>query len=496
MKVSKYNLIVVISRNVTSKFQAQKNQELNIFSKLVLKRDVILSCINLFFISLLALIFFSCNTGRNLSEKNNPKPDWVTSKPQSSTYYIGVSSAPKKGYLPSEYIQSAQQKALADMSASISVNIESTSVLSRIEDNYNLHENFSSEIIATTSQLLEDYELVDVWEDENYYWVYYRLSKTIYKTQKEKKKQQILLESKNKLKQADDLINKRSYYNAFQFYSDAFSVLKPYLGESTLTEIDGNTQDLGNYIFTKIAGFVNDINFKFPEDEVSVKKGVDIDADIFNVNVFYKNEYTMSNIPVKINFTGSGLLRNSETSDNNGKFFCSVKKVTSSPGMETLSVNVDMLSLSKVAKDPMIRNIIKSIPASENKLRVKVIKPVLKIISNEKSFETETSENKLKSTFQSMLSSEFSFTESTEYDFILNITSNTTKNGQKYGEPLVVINYTFDLTNTNGKNVFRKSSSNEYYASTYEVAVNKAYNEVSTSIERFIANELISSLRK
>ncbi|MDL2261877.1 LPP20 family lipoprotein [Bacteroidales bacterium OttesenSCG-928-I21] len=449
----------------------------------------------IFVISLFLTLLSSCQSGKNLSDKYTTKPDWVLAKPQTSSYYVGVSSAPKKGYSPGEYIQSAQQKALADMAASISVTIESSSVLSRIEDNYKLYENFSSEINATTNQSLENYELVSSWEDENYYWVYYRLSKNVYKEQKERKKQQILSESKNKLRQADDLLAKGSYYSAFQFYADAFNVLKPYLGESTQTEINGKSEDLGNYIFTKLAEFINDISIKFAKSEIVAKKAVNLDADIFAFSVLYKTNNTMSNIPVKINFTGSGLLRNSEISDSDGKIFCSIKKINSSPGVETLSASVDVLALSKVATDPMIRNIIKNIPATENKVRVKVEKPTIKIISSEKSFGKELNNEKLKKAFQSVLGSEFVFAIDDEYDFLLDITSNTTKNEQRGRDQSVAINYTFVLTDISGKNIFRKSSSNSYYGVSFEEANTKAYSEISTTIERFIAKDLINSLK-
>ena len=446
----------------------------------------------------LLLIFMasSCQIIKKQIEPKKPMPEWVKIKPQSSMYYIGVSSAPKKGFLPSDYMANAQQKALGDMSSSISVKIESTSVLSIIETNYHINENFSSEIIASTNQQLEGYELVDTWEDENYYWVYYRLSKSQYAAHKEEKKQQTILDAKNKYYQAKELMSRQLHYNAFQFYVEAITVLKPYLGESTLTDLDGEEKDLGNVVFAAIADFVNELKLEFPEPEINAKKGVDLTPDQMSFRIVDKDGNPVSSIPVKISFTGTGLMRNSEVSGNDGKVFIALKKIKSAPNTETMSIGIDMLSFSRAAKDPMIRSLIKSIPATETKMRVNVEKPYLAIVSDEKAFGEIRGENRLLSTFEGLLGSEFIINSKQEPDFILKINSNTIENGEYYGEAQVTISYTFDLTDKKGNVVYRKTSSGDYAGADFKAADNKAYIEVAKSIERTIVRELISAVNK
>ncbi len=449
----------------------------------------------LIFLQLLVVIS-SCQIGKKQTYDKKPMPEWVSTKPQNTMYYIGVSSAPKKGFLPADYMANAQQKALGDLSSSISVKIESTSVLSIIESNYNINENFSSEITASTNQQLEGYELVDTWEDENYYWVYYKLSKSKYQMQKEEKKQQTILDAKNKYYQATELMGRQLHYNAFQFYVEALTALKPYLGESTLTDIEGEEKDLGNVVFAAVADFVNDLDIVFAYEETRVKKGMDINPDIFSFKILDKNGSPVSSIPVKISFTGTGLIRNSEVSSNDGKVFCSLKKIKSTPNSETLSVSIDMTSFSRAAKDPMIRSLIKGIPAKEKKVRIIVEKPNLLVTSTEKTFGELKTDARLKSTFEGLLSSEFIINSQQEPDFILNISSNTIQNGQYYGEYQATINYTIDLSDKNGNVIYRKTSSGDYTGSDFITADNKAYVEVSKSIERTISRELISSVNK
>jgi hypothetical protein len=77
----------------------------------------------LIFLQLVFLVS-SCQIIKKQIEPKKPMPEWVKVKPQSSMYYIGVSSAPKKGFLSSDYMANAQQKALGDMSSSISVKLK------------------------------------------------------------------------------------------------------------------------------------------------------------------------------------------------------------------------------------------------------------------------------------------------------------------------------------------------------------------------------------
>ncbi len=438
----------------------------------------------------------SCQTLKKQKFQKTPTPEWVKVKPQHPSYYIGVSSAPKKGFTPADYMANAQQQALGDLASNISTNIESSSVLSVIETKYHIGENYSKEITASTSHQLEGYELVETWEDENFYWAYYRLSKSHYAKIREEKKIQSIEDAKNKYYQATELMGRQLQYNAFQFYAEALASLKPYLGESTITEIYGEEKDLGNTIFSALADFVNDINIVFKNNDISVKKGIKVDPDVFSFLVTDKNNNPISGIPVKIRFSGAGLLRNSEVSSTDGKVFIAIDKIKSSPKIETLSINLDMVGLSRVSKDPVIKNLIKSLPSSEKQIRVNVEKPVLNIQSEEKSFGQLRKENKLKSTFEGLLSSEFVVNPNLKSDFNMTITSNTTKNGYNYGEAQVVINYTIDISDDRGNVVYRKSSSSEYSAADHNAADTKAYVELSKSIERVIVREVISAVNQ
>lgn len=441
-------------------------------------------------------IFNSCNTSRRSSEPSEPIPEWVVRKPQSPMYYIGVSSASKIGASPNEYITSAQQRALGDLASSISVNIESTSMLSIIETNYNISENFSRDITASTSKELEGYELVDAWEDGNNYWVYYRLSRETYHRIRQEKKNKAISDAKNKYARALDMFDRNSHYQAVKFYAEALEDLKMYLGESTVTEIAGKQQDLGNYVFNRIADFLTELQIYHPKNEIKVKRGVTIDPDLLTFKIMDQNNVPVSDIPFRVSFTGPGLLRNSEISDSDGRITCAIRQFTSAGDVETLRLSVDMQNFSRISTDPMIRNIIRNMPAPTASLRIIIQNPTLYISSSEKEFNNVRTLKELKNSLIGNLGGSFMIIDDrSQADFIIDIDSNTAKKGTYLNEHYVTMRCSINMTDNRGNNVFRRNISNDHMGHSYENASSNAYRETARTIERRTAADIINTVR-
>jgi arginine repressor len=85
--------------------------------------------------------------------------------------------------------RSAKKSALDDLVSQIKVNVSSTSVLSQLEVDRKLQEQYEQIIQTTAADEIEEFELVDAWEDPTNYWVYYRLSISRYRQIKEEQKE-------------------------------------------------------------------------------------------------------------------------------------------------------------------------------------------------------------------------------------------------------------------------------------------------------------------
>src|ERR1043165_33225 len=91
----------------------------------------------------------------------------------------------------------AKKNALYDLASEIKVDISSNSVLYTVQNNNNFNENFNSLIKLSNSDNIEGYTLVDSYENEKQYWVYYQLDKQEYLDQKARKKQLVVTKASN-----------------------------------------------------------------------------------------------------------------------------------------------------------------------------------------------------------------------------------------------------------------------------------------------------------
>src|SRR5690606_25529174 len=134
------------------------------------------------------LLLFACNAQKKSSAitQESPPPGWVANKPLNSAYYTGIGVAPKAA--GTHYQRTAKDNALSDLASEIKVNVNSNSLLYTLETNAKFEQEFKESIRTRTDLSLEDFEIVDTWEDANSYWVHYRLNKQAYAEKLQAKK--------------------------------------------------------------------------------------------------------------------------------------------------------------------------------------------------------------------------------------------------------------------------------------------------------------------
>jgi len=156
-------------------------------------------------------------------------PNWVSSRPNNGLRYIGVGVADK---MRSENYQiEAKKNALYDLASEIKVDISSNSVLYTVQNNNNFNENFNSLIKLSNSANIEGYTLVDSYENEKQYWVYYQLDKQEYQNQKALKKQQIITKASNLINSSFYDEKNKDFSSSLKKRIQAFGLLTAYLSE-------------------------------------------------------------------------------------------------------------------------------------------------------------------------------------------------------------------------------------------------------------------------
>ena len=170
---------------------------------------------------IIVLILASCSPKVQTPDPESLKPSWLKASPNQNGYYTGIGHSTKTG--SNNYVQAAKKSALDDLVSEIKVNVSSTSILNQSEVGRKLTEQYEQIIKTTAADEIEEFELVDSWEDANNYWVYYRLSVARYRQIKEEQKRNatilstdFLLKGKEEDKRGNRLQSLSYYFQALR----------------------------------------------------------------------------------------------------------------------------------------------------------------------------------------------------------------------------------------------------------------------------------------
>lgn len=156
-------------------------------------------------------------------------PLWVSNRPNNGMKFVGIGFGDKtKG---GDFRMESKKNALYDLASEIKVDISTNSVLYTVQNNNNFSENFNSLIKLSNSDNIEGYTLVDSYENEKQYWVYYQLDKQEYLDQKARKKQQTITRAGNLIAASFYDEKNKDFSSSLKKRIQAFGVLSPYLSE-------------------------------------------------------------------------------------------------------------------------------------------------------------------------------------------------------------------------------------------------------------------------
>lgn len=157
-------------------------------------------------------------------------PNWVNKRPVNHSKFIGIGMAEKIAGV--NYQNEAKKNALFDLSSEIKVDISSNSILYTVQNNNQFNENFNSLIKLSNTENIEGYRLVDAYENDKQYWLYYELDKQEYENLKLKTKQLCINKAVNLINLSFNDEKDGNFTGSLKKRIQAFGVLSPYLNEN------------------------------------------------------------------------------------------------------------------------------------------------------------------------------------------------------------------------------------------------------------------------
>jgi LPP20 lipoprotein len=362
---------------------------------------------------ILLLFGAGCSPKIQTPDPDSLKPAWLKTAPYQDGYYTGIGHSVKDG--KNNYIQSAKKSALDDLVSQIKVNVSSTSVLSQLEVDRKLSEQYEQIIQTTAADEIEEFELVDAWEDFNNYWVYYRLSIARYRQIKEEQKRNATILATDYYQKGLVAERNGERLQAIGFYFQGFRSIEKYLGEVIRVTIDNKEVLLTNEIYASIQHLLDKIQVQVTPSEISLNRRVNQSAQTVMAKASYKDLLKpVASLPLRAGFEkGAGDVFPTYKTDEAGQAKVLMTRINSKDVEQTVGVSVDIDALSGASNSPIYTLVARTLTVPRAQVVLKVQRPIVFLTSEERSFGQTKSNDQISNRLRNLLANNgFEFTES------------------------------------------------------------------------------------
>jgi hypothetical protein len=306
----------------------------------------------------LMMMLAACGTSKKTAEAVAPKPVWVDERPVDRLYYIGMGSARKWGS-PANYQSEAREKALSDMASQISSTISSTAILHQVENKQGVSEMLATQIKVSSKEFLEGYELVDEWQDETNYHVYYHLSRQKFTELKELRRSKAMDVAASRFANAQLLEASNQTLNAITVYATTLEALKDYLGDNNIKDTPQGTIDLAIESLKNIKNLINSLKISTPLPTLNTKALQMVSEPQLTFTVTSANTQPQANIPVSFVYSAGFLRTDYMPTNAQGEAATAIHQINGAQKVQTLCARIDVVKLTRLlTQDLLIRKLI------------------------------------------------------------------------------------------------------------------------------------------
>lgn len=445
------------------------------------------------------LVFISgagCSPKIQPPDPDSLKPAWLKTAPYQEGYYTGIGHSVKDG--KNNYIQSAKKSALDDLVSQIKVNVSSTSVLSQLEVDRKLTEQYEQIIQTTTADEIEEFELVDAWEDPANYWVYYRLSIARYRQIKEEQKRNATMLATDYYEKGLAAEKSGERLQAIAFYFQGFRSIEKYLGEVIRVTIDNKEILLTNELYASIQHLLDRINVQVSPAEISLNRRVNQSAQTVLAKATYKDiRQIVAGLPLRAGFEkGAGDIFPNYKTDESGQAKILMTKISSKDIEQTVGVSVDIDALSGTSSSPIYTLVARTLHVPRAQVVLKVQRPIVFLTSEERSFGQAKSNDQISNRLRNLLANNgFEFTENKgSADLWFDVKADAEK-GSVSGS--IFITYLTSVITVaavkEGKEIYATTLDRvKGYGLDYDKSSVDAYNKAIETLEKERMNELLN----
>lgn len=334
----------------------------------------------------LAFLATSCGKEKKVTATNPPveRPTWVDQRPINSAYYIGIGSSSKTSQ-PLDYQAIAKKNAMADLTSEIKVRVQGSTFLNSLEVNKNFSEEFMSNITTTSDEKIEDFEVAGVYETKTDFWIYYRLSKAEYQSQKMRAKQSAMSMANDYYVRGQEAESRNDLRVAIDQYFHGLFALREYWDEENAFLTEKGSVYLDHELYSRIQSIVTGIQLSAPE-RVDVNAQNNFKAKV-SVQAMYQGR-PVSGVVVNYRYPREKFSRvKTVATDATGIVSIDVENIDTAAPNKSLSLEVDVESWLPNDLDVYTeKGLMKSVTTDKKVVPINFTTPTFFIKSSEKMY--------------------------------------------------------------------------------------------------------------
>ncbi len=447
--------------------------------------------------ALFAWLFLSACSARVQPPVDN-RPAWLKGETTMRGYYTGIGRAVKDG--TNNYVQVARKSALEDLISQIKVTVSSASVLSTVEENRrDFRERYEQIIQTTAADEIEEFEEVGSYEDEQNYWVLYRLSVARYNEIKEAKKRNAVTLALDFVQKARAAESGGSPVEALGYYMQALRSVEKYLGEAIPVKLQGEEILLTNEIYASVQRMLGSIKLHTVPAELSVNRRVNIKDQTLMAYATFANQKPVSGMPLTAYFSkGAGEIFPDYRTDAQGSARLLLTAIASADREQTITIKVNTEALAGGTSEIM-KMILASLQVPEAVLLLRVQRPVVYLMAQEKSLGLSRPDMPLSSRIKNLLvTNGFEFTSDRgQAELIVDVQADSEKGSVSGSIYITYLSGTIRVMAADGREIYAGVLDRiRGYGLDYNRSSQDAYSKALETFEKERFPELLQTILK
>lgn len=446
---------------------------------------------------ILALLASACGKEKKVTATNTPaeRPAWIDQRPVNNGYYIGIGSSSKTSQ-PLDYQAIAKKNAMADLTSEIKVRVQGSTFLNSLEVNKNFSEEFISNITTTSDEKIEDFEVAGVYETKTDFWIYYRLSKAEYQSQKMRAKQSAMSMANDYFVRGQEAEGRNDLRVAMDQYFHGLFALREYWDEENTFLTDKGSVYLDHELYSRIQSIVTGIQLSAPE-RVDINAQNDFTEKVA-VKAMYKGQ-PVSGVVVNYRYPREKFSRiKTVATDAAGLATIDVENIDTAAPNKSLNLEIDIESWLPNDLDVYTeKGLMKSVTTDKKVVPINFTTPSFFVKSNEKMYGTPTEAVLQKKAQAALIGKGLRITANEKSaDYILELRAETTNGQATQGFFVAFLNLqTTVIKVTSGEAVFQDVQSEIKGVQLSQAAAGTdAYKKGESKLEEQIVPAMIKAI--